>query len=320
MKSLRADRSGVALLVTLLVLVLIVTLALEIFRIGARAAQTGAYGRDSVRAVLLAEGGVAGAKAVLKYDFRNSQIDTLDEIWGKLPPQDFGEGTVQVFVEDEERKINLNNLTTAALGTPGWKANDPWPEIFRRLLVTLEIEPSLADAVVDWLDTDEIARSGGVESAYYQSLPFPYRAKNDKFDTVEELRLVRGVTPEVFEKLKPFVTVRSSGKVNINTAPAEVLMALSAAATAGTIDRAAADQVIAHRQVNPFKAVSEFKNVGTLQIQVYNSDARFQNALAVASTTFHVRSTGLVSGTARTIDALGEKAGNDIQWRFWRLE
>jgi Tfp pilus assembly protein PilX len=54
MRNPRSNNAGVALLITLLVLVLIVILTMEIFRAGARAAQTGAYGRDSIRATLLA--------------------------------------------------------------------------------------------------------------------------------------------------------------------------------------------------------------------------------------------------------------------------
>src|SRR5438094_508213 len=46
------------------------------------------------------------------------------------------------------------------------------------------------------------------------------------FKVLEELWLVDGMTHEVFQALQPFVTVYSDGKVNLNTAPREVLMAL----------------------------------------------------------------------------------------------
>ena len=194
--------------------------------------------------------------------------------------------------------------------------------VFRRLLDILGIDSSLADGVVDWLDNDDAPRVGGAESSYYMGLPYPYRAKNDLLDTLDELRLVRGVTPEVFEKLRPFVTVWSSGKVNLNTAPKEVLMSLSAgrdASEAGAIDAAAADAIIAYRQEHPFNNPRDIGNVSPALRDLYDR-TRFRDLVDVRSTAFHVRSTGEFGDTSRTVDAVGIRTGNGIEWRFWRLE
>jgi general secretion pathway protein K len=315
----RHSEAGVALLVTLLVLVLIVILAMEIFRTGARAAQTGAYGRDSIRATLLAEAGAAAAKIALRESAKLSQFDTLDQIWSRpAPPIDLGDGTIQVTLEDEERKINLNKLVLPN----GIAPDEQRIFVFRRLLTILDIDPTIADAVVDWLDVDDTARVGGAESSYYLSLPYPYRAKNDLFDTLDELRLVRGMTAEMFEKLKPFVTIHSSGAVNINTAPKEVLMSLSAgqdAAEAGEISAATADLVIEYRKANPFRNARDIGNASPMLRDLYDR-TRFRDLVDIKSTAFHVRSTGTLSNTYRTIDAVGLRSGIDIQWRFWRLE
>jgi general secretion pathway protein K len=194
--------------------------------------------------------------------------------------------------------------------------------VFRRLLDVLGIDGTVADAVVDWLDNDDVPRVGGAESPYYSGLPYPYRAKNDLFDTVDEVRLVRGVTREVFEKLRPFVTVSSSGKVNLNTAPKEVLMALSAgadAAEAGAIDAATADAIISYRLEHPFTRPEEIANVSPFLRELYRR-TRVRDLVDTRSTAFHVRSTGEFGDTSRTVDAIGIRSGNDIQWRFWRLE
>ncbi|NJD62401.1 MAG: general secretion pathway protein GspK [Deltaproteobacteria bacterium] len=314
------SESGVALLITLLVLVLIVIMAMEIFRTGARAAQTGAYGRDSIKAALLAEAGVAAAKIAVRESSRQSQIDTLDQVWSRpVPAIELGDGTILVTLEDEERKINLNKLVLPNGNAP----DERRVAVFRRLLTILEIDPSFADAVVDWLDVDDTPRVGGAESAYYLSLPYPYRAKNDLFDTLDELRLVRGITPEIFEKLKPFVTIHSSGAVNINTAPKEVLMALSAgqdAAGPGEISAATANLIIEYRKANPFRSTQEIGNVSPMLGDLYRSSAPWRELIDIKSSAFHVRSTGALSNTYRTIDAVGVRSGSDIQWRFWRLE
>lgn len=319
MKSLRHDRSGVALLLTLLVLVLIVTLTMEIFRVGTRAAQTGAYGRDSIRGTLLAEAGVSAAKIALRESAKYDKIDTLDQFWSRpAPPIDLGEGSILVAVEDEERKFNLNKLILPQGNAP----DEQRLPVFRRLLEILDIDVAVADAVVDWLDNDETPRVGGAESSYYLSLPYPYRSKNDLFDTVDELRLVRGMTPEAFEKLRPFVTVRSSGMININTAPKEILMALSAtpgAAEMGGIDPVMADQIVEYRKANPFAETKDIGKVSPALNDLYLK-TRLRDLIDVKSTIFHVRSTGTIGGTARTVDAVGLRSGNDIQWHYWRLE
>ncbi|HSL92740.1 MAG TPA: type II secretion system minor pseudopilin GspK [Candidatus Limnocylindrales bacterium] len=316
---MKRKNAGVALLITLLVLVLIVILAMEIFRAGARAAQTGAFGRDSVRGSLLAEAGLAAARIALRETAKDFKYDTLDQIWSRpVPPIELGEGTILVTVEDEDRKINLNRLVLPNGNAP----DEQRLAVFRKLLANLDIDPSIADAVVDWLDNDDTPRVGGAESSYYLSLPYPYRAKNDLFDTLDELRLVRGMTPERFDKIKPFATIYSSGKVNINTAPKEVLMALSAgqdAADAGEIDDSVADQIVEYRKDNPFRGARDIGNVSPSLRDLYTR-TRFPDLLDVKGTAFRVRSTGNISGISRTIDAVGLRSGNDIQWRYWRLE
>ncbi|MBI5577326.1 MAG: type II secretion system minor pseudopilin GspK [Deltaproteobacteria bacterium] len=318
-KPLPGNRAGVALLVTLLILVMIVVMAIEIFRIGARAAQTGAYGRDSIRSTLVAEGGLAAARVALREDSRNNDYDTLDEIWSRpAPPIELGDGIVTVVVEDEDRKFNLNKLVLPNGNAP----DEQRLAVFRKLLTVLGIDPLVAEATVDWLDNDDTTRSGGAESSYYMSLPVPYRAKNDLFDTLDEFRLVRGVTKEDFEKLKPFVTIYSGGTVNINTAPKEILMSLSAgkdASDAVEISEAMAAQIVDYRKDNPFQKARDISNVSTQLKDLYDK-TRFRDLIDAKSAVFRVRSLGDHGGTVRTVEAVGLRSGNDIQWRYWRLE
>jgi len=55
----------------------------------------------------------------------------------------------------------------------------------------------VADAILDWLDEDDDPRPFGAEQEHYSTLPTPYAPKNGPIDSVEELLLVRGVTPEL---------------------------------------------------------------------------------------------------------------------------
>src|SRR5207247_1078297 len=66
------------------------------------------------------------------------------------------------------------------------------------MLMTLpNMQDDIANSILDWMDPDDEPRSNGAENDYYQTLPNPYRAKNGPLDTIEELLLVKGVTPQL---------------------------------------------------------------------------------------------------------------------------
>ncbi len=129
-----------------------------------------------------------------------------------------------------------------------------WALRLSLLLNHLDIEAAVAQAILDWVDGDSEARfPNGAEDAYYMRLDTPYRAANRPFTDVSELLLVRGVTPEVYARLRPFVTVLpGETAININTAPAELLMSL-----APGIDRRMADLMIAARDVQAFRSTAD---------------------------------------------------------------
>lgn len=89
---------------------------------------------------------------------------------------------------DESGKLNLNRLDQMALDD----------EQSRTLLMGLPgMTEEIADAIRDWIDSDDTSRDYGVESEYYESLNPPYAAKNGPLESLDELLLVRGVTPEL---------------------------------------------------------------------------------------------------------------------------
>jgi hypothetical protein len=81
---------------------------------------------------------------------------------------------------------------------------------------------------VDWRDADFGFGhpSYGAEDEYYTHLSQPYACKNAPFEVPDELLLVKGINREIFDKIKPFVTVFGAGPANINTASRETLAAL----------------------------------------------------------------------------------------------
>ncbi|HZL43499.1 MAG TPA: hypothetical protein VFD66_09495 [Verrucomicrobiae bacterium] len=177
---------------------------------------------------------------------------------------------VTVKITDLERKFNINAasqpiLDAALNGVLGVDAGEA---------------PSIVAAIQDWIDPDEMTVNGA-ESDYYQSLNPPYYSKNAPIDDLSELLLVRGITQEmywgpaatnhsaaVFQQKDRFgrvieeptypvglvdlFTPISSGRVNANTASAEVLRLIG-------FTEADADDFISRRDMAPFHSLAEAK-------------------------------------------------------------
>lgn len=94
---------------------------------------------------------------------------------------------VRYGLDNESAKLNLNEILLADLiETDG----------ARNLLMSLPgMTEDVADAILDWIDEDDKQREFGAEADYYSGSSPPYAPKNGNLDTVEELLLVRGVTP-----------------------------------------------------------------------------------------------------------------------------
>ncbi len=96
---------------------------------------------------------------------------------------------VRYGLEDESTRLNVNALV---------ELDKLMENAGRDLLMGLPgMTEDVADAILDWMDEDDESREYGAESDYYQELTPPYYAKNGPLDTVEELLLVRGVTPQL---------------------------------------------------------------------------------------------------------------------------
>ena len=185
-----------------------------------------------------------------------------------------GDGLLTAQIEDERGKFNLNDL--AAGGDP----NARKVKVLRakRLFELMQVSPDLVDAIVDWVDQDEVPEPAGAESLYYQNLKPPYRAANAPLQTLRELRLIKGVTAENFEKIARLVTVypqEGEGRVNLNTAESAVLQALDP-----RISQAVAGEIIQSR------LTKRFKNwIGSAALRPWGR-AALQNAYDIKSDLF----------------------------------
>jgi hypothetical protein len=127
------------------------------------------------------------------------------------------------------------------------------------------------------------------------------------------------MTPERFEKIKPFATIIPREGEHQHRSK-EVLMALSAGQDAADAGKWRLRRRSDHRiqEGQPFRTPGHRQREPRLEGPLQQDEV--PDLIDVKGTAFRVRSTGNVSGTYRTIDAVGLRFGNDIQWRYWRLE
>src|SRR4030067_1014583 len=129
-----------------------------------------------------------------------------------------GDRNCEIGISDESSKINVNKITDVT------RANFVaflTSYIFKMDIITAE---TIHDSILDWIDADDFHHLKGAEKDYYMSLPSPYEPKNGALETIEELALIKGFSSQVFEKLRDYLTVYGSGKINVNTASKAVLL------------------------------------------------------------------------------------------------
>ncbi|HOH28211.1 MAG TPA: type II secretion system protein GspK, partial [Candidatus Hydrogenedentes bacterium] len=108
------------------------------------------------------------------------------------------EATMRTSIADEFGKINLNALLVYENGQP--TRNDPLVNALREFFLLRDdsgYDP--VDAIIDWLDYNDgdAEEPEGAESDFYQGLENPYSCKNGPMTSIEELLLIRGITPEL---------------------------------------------------------------------------------------------------------------------------
>jgi general secretion pathway protein K len=251
-------QQGVALIMVLLAMALIVMLAagmtqqqsVRVFKAGHYLAQQ--------QGTSIALGAEAFARQILVRDFEedkedNKMVDSLDEFWAEkaaiLPLDD--NGVAEVQIDDLGGRINLNDLVAL-----NGKVDAITKERVTQLLAALGITAFRVDALIDWIDPDDQTISAyGAEDGQYLVADPGYRAANQPFVSVTELRLIDGMTEEAYEALRPHVAALpvSGTGINVNTATAEVLRSLS-----GELTEAQAASIIEKREDERFENVQDF--------------------------------------------------------------
>lgn len=289
-------QSGVALVMALVIVALAATAAamlmnqqqFQIRRAG------NLFNADQAREYVL--GAEAWAMRTLTEDRQNGDTDALDEDWATvLPPIEVPGGYVTGYLVDLQGAFNVNTLVKSG------KVDPLALERMQRLLAYMGLDSGIAQALVDWVDPDiEPYGSLGAEDDFYLGLEQPYRAANAPMSSATELRLIRGMTHEVYAQLvwsrvqtegendeaatlaplRPLVSaLPEPTAINVNTAPLPVLVSLG-------LTESQAQQIIEIREEEPFEKVQDFLTQPTLAETDLVKNADQQGDLSVSSNYF----------------------------------
>lgn len=313
-KATSGNRDGMALVLTLLAVSFMVAITVQLFSSVNWQMQASVNLRDSVMLDAMNRSGLSLARAALLADQRENKFDSLHDSWNVLDSNRLGtlmgRGRLQVAVTDFSGLLQVNALLSSNKDPKKKKKyEDLQKELWIRFLTSgkFVIEDSeeaeeLIAAIRDWIDeNDDEDGDKGAESGYYRSLSPSYSPRNGPVQYLEELLLIRGMTPELFygnedkAGVKDFVSVvGQDGKVNINSAPLEILEALHE-----DIDREMAQGLIDFRE--------EEENKGTLsasgwykQVSGIPGDVKIEpDIIDVVSRYFKVSSTAENNGVTR---------------------
>lgn len=189
-------RVGGAALLLVLWLIVLLTALVGGFAVVARV--------ESLQGRVLVGGLEARAAARAGLEYALTRLDQADPRlqWrpdGRPYSWQYADAQLEVRIVDENGKVDLNQADITLL---------------TELLLALGSEPAnaaqLASAIVDWRDTDVLTQAaGGAEDGDYASAGRAYGAKDAEFEGIAELQQVLGVTPDLYARLAPHVTVFS---------------------------------------------------------------------------------------------------------------
>ncbi|MFQ5901097.1 MAG: type II secretion system minor pseudopilin GspK [Thermodesulfobacteriota bacterium] len=283
------NNKGVALLIVLLIITLMGVIIFE-FHYRSRVDLVQARNRaDWIKAFYIAKSGINGMKEVLLDDAKESSYDGPDEKWAQeIPGLPVGAGLLFIKVVDEGGKFNINTLVPNS-----GVVDEEAVKRFDRLLEEIGLEPGLKGDIVEFLKERK-------DTKY-------------KIDDLSELLDLNSLDPEDLDMLERVVTTDSGGKININTAPREVVFSLSDSLTQDMID-----DIISHRGEEPFKSitVTEFQKASAgIDDKMLIT---FSGTINTTSAYFTIHSQAEVNGMIKGISATVSREGGKIKVLKWK--
>lgn len=262
---------GVALILVIWVATLLLVIAgsfLYAMRTEAQAARN---------ASLIARGEALAQAAVSRALMELFKPQGGPEVWqrdGTVREWAFDGAAVQVRFTDESAKIDVNTAN-----------NELLKGLLRYAGASDDEAAALLDAILDWRDQDSHRRPYGAEEPEYAQAGLRVRPANRPFQSTEELQLVLGVRPELYQRIATMITVfsRQSG-VNVHLAPRPVLLAIPGV-SAEQVDAFLAEREAARadRRVPPiFPAAGPYASYSPSTAVTIRADVQLGDAITVS--------------------------------------
>ncbi len=278
----RRSEEGAALLTVLLLVAVMAVLsaaALEKLKLATHLTSNGAA-IEQARAYAFA------AETVARYRIgdliqRDASRTTLEGDWaGRAVPFPIDGGIATARLDDGGNCFNLNSLVDQ--GQDGVLTARPAAIAqFARLMALAEIPGrdalAIASAAADWIDTDDVPLAAGAEDSAYANAARPTRAANTLMADASELRVVAGMTPQYYTRVRPYVCalpVAEMSAINVNTLRLDQAPLLSMILP--ELDPARARQAIDARPMRGWESIATFWNLPPLTASPPSDDARGQ--------------------------------------------
>lgn len=206
LKSYLINDKGYILLIVLLISAFLVSFTSEFFLSTHTYISYIKRLKNDINSEFLAYSGYEIAKTILDVDrlglsgsfmpnlSSDRNTDSFKDIWAlEFPEIPVVDHELKIEITDENSKINVSALANDKV------EKTPYYGILQRLLMNMGLSLDIADALVDWVDPDDVRFPFGAESSgYYYNLTPSYSAKNGRLDSIEELLLVKGISPEIY--------------------------------------------------------------------------------------------------------------------------
>lgn len=248
-----------------------------------------------------------------------------------------GDEYVILDIEPEPGRLNVNMLT-----------RDEWETILGNAGIPEDYFDAIIDPILDWIDADDTSNPEGAETEdYYSLLDPPYEAKNGPFDTVRELLLVKGfsepiLTGGTFDPLtvlgdpsakkssnvrfnrfsetndiviagiEGMLTTYGDGKINIQSAPYDVLRTLPG------VDDILARAIMEERNMvdengdpDPFRSEADLFN------RVDGLESSISSKITVNSNFYRITATGRSQNVEHQVWCIAYADGKELHFLRW---
>ncbi len=224
----------------------------------------------------------------------DGSYDALSDTWTLPFVVETPRGRLEVVIYDEDRFFNLNSVGDS----PAYR------QVFERLLRLLDISTGYTDRLLSWI---------GKEPPNFSSkLPI----KGKEMDSPYELAYIGMTREELYGRTQggveypgvlSLVTTYSSKRINVNTAPKYVLMALDP-----KIDSTIADRIIEYRSGKPFRRINDLALVEGVDLDMVY---RIGKVADVKSTHFRIVATVKTGDVETTLEVIYDRAKNKVVYK-----